>query len=137
MCQKCHKCTVTLETLTNGGIVTLPNDQRVAGSRILSINVRRSGSATLKSKTGKTLAADTVINNCHLKLVDKGGLTIVDEPLSNFQRDHNSPEPRCVNYDSISLESSQIVVDTAATGYAATSVIEITFEIDCDQCRTV
>jgi hypothetical protein len=134
MCQKCHQCTVTVETLTNAGVITLPNVQRIRTNPVLGINVRRSGSLTLKTKTGKTVAADTVIATAHLQLVDQQGFVVVDEPLSNFQRDYNSPEPRCVNYQNIDMEKSNITMDTGATGYSATAAIEITFEIACDQC---
>lgn len=133
MCKSCHKCFVTVETLTNGSSVTLPDNNQINKSRITSIQMRRSGTLTLKSVTGKTLATDAIVGTAHLTLKNSSGVQIFAPlPLSALQRDYNSPEPMCVNIEGVDLAQSTIALDGAAA--TATHVFEIIFGLACDKC---
>lgn len=136
MCDCCaNKCIVTLSTLANSSNVNLPDSSRVRESTVNSILVRRSGSGTLKDVNGRTLAADTVIATAHLKLVDKNGFAITDSiPLSVLQRDYNSPDAFRCKYQNVDPTQTVVKLDTGASGYDATHVVEIVFGLDCEAC---
>ena len=106
----------------------------IRDGRIRSIWLRRSGSATLLTRLGTTVAADTVIDTAHLTLVNQKTKQVMVIPLSTLQRDYNAPEPFAVDpdvYDGIDLSRSTITLSTSAAGYNATHAIEIMFEYEC------
>jgi len=125
---------VTAEVLTNAAIINLPLavNERIQNHTLTSIMVPRSGSTTLKSATGKTVASDAVIATAHLVLKDSNGKEVVTIPLWNLMRDYNSPEPMRGEWIGVDVTQSQIILDlTAAT---VTQVIEITFGYACKTC---
>lgn len=133
MCHKCHKCFITVEVLTAGDSISLPDNNQINKGRITSIQMRRSGTGTLKSSTGKTLATDAVVGTAHITLKNSNGVQIFAPlPLSTLQRDYNSPEPMCVNIEGVDLAQSPITLDGAAA--TATHVFEIIFGLECDKC---
>lgn len=133
MCNCCNLCIeeISLEVVTNGAAINLPVNQRIQNANIKRILVRRSGSATLKSVTGKTLAADTVIATAHLILNDLGGKEKIKYPISALQRDFNSPDAYQCDLVNIDPTQCQIILDTTASGYNAAHVVEIIFGIEC------
>lgn len=133
MCKPCHNCFITLETLTNAAQISLPDNTRIRDGVVTSIFLRRSGSGTLKTAKGTTVASDAVIGTAHLSLKNTNGKEITAPiPLSSLQRDYNAPEPLCVNWRMIDLSQSSIVLDFAAA--TATHAIEIVFGIECKDC---
>lgn len=136
MCDCCaNECIVTLSTLANAANVNLPDSSRVKNSVVKSILVRRSGGATLKDANGRTLAADTVIAQAHLRLVNLNGFAITDTiPLSVLQRDYNSPDAFRCKYKNIDPTQCVVIVNTGASGYDATHVVEIVFGLECQEC---
>jgi hypothetical protein len=133
MCQSnCNKLitSVTISATTSGPNINFPDNSRIRDSKVVAISVRRSGSNTLYDQNGNTLAADTVIAGAHIRLVDLSGLELQRLPISTLQRDFNSPEPQCFNMDHIDPIQSSINLNTAAAGYSATAVIEMTFYLD-------
>jgi hypothetical protein len=133
MCNKCHTCFVSVEAEIGAtGTTKLPNLQRLAKGNVRSILVRKSGSGTLKSLSGKTLAPDSVVNTAHLTLKNANGYEIFSAmPMSVLQRDNNSPEPLCVNLEGgLDMEQSFIRFDTS--GSTATHVFEVIFGLECD-----
>jgi len=133
MCDCCKECIqeVAVEAVTASDTIALPYSERVQSATIRRILVRRSGSATLKSYTLKTLAADTVIATAHLVLMNKNGAEQMRYPVSALQRDFNSPDAYTCNFQDIDLTQCSIKLDTGASGYSATAVIEIIFGIEC------
>ena len=133
MCCKKHKCFITLETLTNSGNVSLPDSARIRTGKITSVLLRRSGTLTLKTVNGTTVASDAVIGTAHLRLRDQNGQEITAPiPLSSLQRDFNSPEPLAVDWTNVDPTQSTITLDFA--GATATQAIEIVFGLDCEIC---
>jgi hypothetical protein len=133
MCNCCtHKCFITLQAVTSATQIQLPDNSRIRNGRVTSIALRRSGSATLKTITGATVAADSVIATANMFLVTLGGEQICAPiPLSFLQRDYNAPEPLKVNWQQIDLTQSTITLTPAN----ATDVVEIIFGLDCDFCE--
>lgn len=124
-----------IEVVTASNSVSLPTNQIVEGRTITSIGMRKAA-AGQKSRYGKTLAASGVIATAHLRLADAGGGTIAEIPLNMLERDANSPEHLRVNWQGVQPSQSSIVLDTAASGYDATHVIELVFGYDCgQQCK--
>jgi hypothetical protein len=135
MCNCKHQCTITLSTPTNGASLNLPDSSRIRDGVVSYIALRKAGGATLKNVNGQTLAADTVVNTAHLKVVNKNGFAICDPiPLSFLQRDANAPDPYPVKWQEVDPTQCVITLDTGAGGYSATAVIEIIFGIDCQAC---
>jgi hypothetical protein len=134
MCQKCFQCQVTLSVPITGGLVALPENIRLRDSRVTGIAIRKLGALTGFDKMGKTLAPDTVIEGAHISLVDQSGKELIDSPLHYFQRDNNAPPFPCFNIEQLDPTNSKITLNTSASGYANTQVIEITFGIDCSAC---
>lgn len=132
MCKNCHDCFITLQVVTSGAILNLPDNQRLRQNKIKAISMRRVAGGTYLSKTGATLAADTVTATAHLSLKNANGTELLDMPLTQLQRDYNNPEPLCVDYEQVDPTASTIVLSTSASGYSATAVFEITFEISCN-----
>lgn len=134
MCCCKDNCIVTAEVLTNAAQISLPLgvNERIQNNTLTSIMVPRSGSSTLKSASGKTVAADTVLATAHLVLKDSNGKEIVTIPLWHLMRDYNSPEPLRGEWIGVDVTQSYIILDlTAAT---TTQVIEITFGYNCKLC---
>lgn len=135
MCNCCaHKCFITLSAIAASGNIQFPDSARIRDGRITSVNVRRSGAATLKNESQQVLVPDTVVNTAYLVVKNKNGTEIFKGPLSMLQRDYNAPEPLRVNWQGVDPTQSNIIFDTTAAGYAATQVFEITFGLDCDDC---
>ena len=133
-CNKAHQCFITLQTLTSAATVSLPDSARIRNGKVTSIFLRRSGTLTLKTAQGTTVASDAVIGTAHLTLKDLNGNELTSPiPLSSLQRDFNAPEPLHVMYEGIDLMQSTIVLDFAAA--TATQCIEIIFGLDCAQCK--
>lgn len=124
---------IALEVVTSSGDIQLPVNQRIQNSTIRHILVRRSGSATLKSVTGKTLAADSVIATAHLILNSMGASEKMRYPIFSLQRDYNSPDAYQCNFTQIDPTQCKVVLDTTATGYNAAHVIEFIFGIECKE----
>lgn len=127
-------CIVTAEVLTNAAILNLPLgvNERIQNNVLTAIWVPRSGSNTLKSASGKTVAADTVLATAHLVLKDSNGKEIVTIPFWLLMRDFNSPEPMRGHWVGVDVTQSQIILDlTAAT---VTQVIQISFGYECKKC---
>lgn len=137
---KGHSCIKTIEVVTSGSVVKLPDSADIRDGKIKSIMLRRLGDTygEALSATGATVAADTVIATAHLTLVNAKNNQIMNPmPLTLLQRDYNNPEPFQVNpdvYSGIDLSRSSIVLSTSATDYSATDVIELVFEFDCPNC---
>lgn len=120
--------------MTSGANLSLPDVAEIRDGYIRSIWLRRSGTATLLTRLGTTVAADTVIDTAHLTLVNQRSNQMMIIPLSTLQRDFNSPEPFATDenlYAGIDLSRSSIVLSTGATGYNAAHAIELIFEYDC------
>lgn len=133
MCNSnCNKLitSVTISATTSGPNINFPDNARIRDSRVVGIAIRRSGSSTLYDTNGNTLAADTVIAGAHIRLVDLSGLELQRLPLSTLQRDYNSPDYQCFQMDHIDPNQCSINLNTAAAGYSATAVIEMTFYLD-------
>ena len=134
MCCKPNQCFITIEALTNSAQISLPQSNRIQEGRVTSIMLRRSGSATLKSYTGNTLASDAVIATAHIRLKKLDGSEVTSPiPLSSLQRDFNSPDPLLVDWKNIDLTQSQIVLDFSVA--TATHVVEVIFGLDCTNCN--
>lgn len=133
MCNTCYSCSISISVPTNGAVVNLPQTNRLDGSKLLSVFIRRNASGTRKDDQGKTLAADTVIFTAHLHLFNKNGTEVLQMPLESLQRDFNSPEPLRLCRREIDTASSYIRLDTAAAGYNADHVIELVCEYECPQ----
>lgn len=135
MCCKANKCIDVIEVVTSGPNVSLPENTKLAKKQITSIGLRKAASGQ-KSANGKTLAAAGVIATAHLKLVNDQGDFICNIPLGMLERDANAPQHLQVDWKSIGTTQSSIVLDTAASGYDATHVIELIFGYDCGpQCN--
>jgi len=134
MCNKCHKCFISVSTQTpTTGSTTLPDNQQINKGVITSIQMRRSGSLTLKNATGATVATDAVVGTAHITLKNSDGKQIFAPlPLSVLQRDFNAPDPLCVNIEGVDLAQSTINYDGAAA--TAAHVFELIFGIACDKC---
>lgn len=134
-CCKGHACSEAIQVVTATANLKLPDSAEIRDGKIKSITLRRLGSDTGLSATGGNLAADTVISTAHLTLINAKNVQVMKSmPLSLLQRDYNNPEPYQVNPDvfsGIDLSRSSITLDTGATGYLATDVIELIFEYDC------
>ena len=138
MCNKTHQCFITLETLTltASGMTSavLPDNNQINRGKVVSIQMRRSGSLTPKSVTGKTLATDAVVATGHLILKNAQGQIIFNPiPLQTLQRDYNAPEPLECSVQGIDLAQSSIVYDGSVA--TATSVFEVIFEVACNTCN--
>lgn len=132
MCCKKHQCFITLQTTTNSTQISLPDSSRIRNGKVTSIMLRRSGTLTLKSATGATLASDATIGTASIVVKDLNGNEITAPlPLSVLQRDYNSPEPLAVNWASVDLTQTTITIIPAN----ATDVVEIIFGLDCDTCK--
>jgi len=135
MCNCKHQCTITLSATTDAANINLPDSSRIRRGTVNYIALRKSGSSTLKNVNGATLAADTVVDTAHLRVVNLNGFAVCDPiPLSFLQRDANSPEPYAVKWKDIDPTQCVITLDTGASGYSATDVIEIIFGLDCQEC---
>lgn len=134
MCCQKYTCTVVQSILTNSGNLSLPDSNRISDNDVMALLLRRSGSSTLKDISGRTLAADTVINTAHLKLNNKNGKELAQIPLSVLQRDYNSPAPLPVDWKEVDPTQCSIVLDTTAAGYDATHVIELIWFYPCKDC---
>lgn len=136
MCCKPDNCILTTEVLTGSANIPMPQtaNDRLKGSTITSIATTRSGTNTLKTRMGYTVAADTVLATAHLMLKDANSKEFIDIPFWLIMRDYNNPEPLKVNLDNIDLTQSYIVLDTTASGYSATNAIQITFGFNCKTC---
>jgi hypothetical protein len=133
MCQSnCNKLitSVTISATTSAANINFPDNARIRDAKVVGISMRRSGSSTLYDTNGNTLAADTVVAGAHIRIVDLYGTELQKLPLSTLQRDFNSPEYQCFNLDKIDPIQSSINLNTAAAGYSATAVIEMTFYLD-------
>lgn len=138
MCNCTHQCFYTMSVVTSAGAVNLPNSQRVRDNRVLSIQIPDFGSTQGYGPTGADAAPNTVLAGGYLYLKNSSGFTLCDPiPLWALLRNSNSPEPMKVNYTDIDPESSVITLNTSATGYAATDVIPLVFELSCDMCKSV
>lgn len=136
MCCKPHECVVTAEILTSSAQVQLPQgiNERIAKNIVTAIWVPRSGSNTLYTDRGVTVAADTVLAGAHLHLKNSNAKDYVVIPLWLLMRDFNSPEPLRGKWADIDISQSFIQLNTGATGYNAAHAIEISFGYDCDNC---
>lgn len=133
MCKaNCVACTVAVSVLTNGGVINLPDVDRLNKGTIRSVLIRRNPTGTTrKNIKGQTLAADTVTATAHLTLVTKNGMETLVIPLESVQRDFNAPDALQVCLPDIATSSSYITLDTSASGYNSAHVIELIFGIDC------
>lgn len=120
---------LTAEVVTSASILQLPTsaNDRIKNSRLTSVWVPRSGTTTLKTPLGATVAADTVLATAYLSLKDINGKEIIQIPFWQIMRDYNSPEPLRLALDNVDLTQSTIKLDTTATGYNAAHAILITF----------
>ena len=136
MCGCKAECFITLSTVIGSATVNLPESMRLRNSKIISMWMRRLGSSTATNINGQTIAPDTVVLSAYLTLKNQNGTAIHDPiPLQLLQRDFNSPEPLAINlYEQIDPIQSQITLNTSASGYVATDVIEIVFGLKCDGC---
>lgn len=136
MCCKPHECVITAEALTNAAQIPLPAgiNERIAKNVVTAIWVPRSGSNTLYTDKGVTVAADTVLAGAHLHLKTSGGTDYVIIPMWLLMRDFNAPEPLRGKWVDIDVSQSYIQLNTSATGYNAAHAIEISFGYDCDKC---
>ena len=98
---------------------------------------RRSGSNTLYNIDGNIIAADTVVSGIHLQIYNSNGTLIAEMPLTQLQRDYNSPEPYRVAWKDIETTQCKIYIKTSATGYNANHFVELIWELECDQCGIV
>ena len=132
MCGCKHQCFITLQTLTNSTQISLPDSSRIRNGRVTSIMMRRSGSLTLKTAQGTTVASDATIGTGSIVVKDLNGNEITAPlPLSVLQRDYNEPEPLAVNWSSVDLTQTVITITPAN----ATDAVEIIFGLDCDTCK--
>lgn len=132
MCCTCDKNILTAEVTTSGGILQLPTsaNDRIKQSRLTSVWVPRSGTTTLKSPLGATVAADTVLATAYLSLKDVNGKEVIQLPFWQIMRDYNAPAPLKLCLDNVDLTQSTIRLDTTATGYNAAHAIVIVFGYD-------
>ena len=132
MCCKKHQCFITLISITNANQISLPDSSRIRNGKVTSIMMRRSGSLTLKTANGATVASDATIGTASIVVKDLNGNEITAPlPLSVLQRDYNSPEPLAVNWSSVDLTQTVITIAPAN----ATDAVEIIFGLDCDTCK--
>jgi hypothetical protein len=137
MCQCTHQCFYTLQVVTSSGSVNLPNAQRIRENRVISIQIPDFGSTQGYGANGADAAPNSVLAGGYLYLKDATGFTLCDPiPLWSLLRNSNSPEPLKVNYEKIDPEASVITLNTSASGYSATDVIPIVFELSCTQCQS-
>lgn len=136
MCCCKNKCFITAEVLTSAANVNLPAgiNERIQNNVVTSIWAPRSGSNTLKTQSGKTVASDIVMATAHLFLLDSNGKQIVVLPMWMIMRDFNSPEPLQGEWANIDVTQSYILLDIGASGWAATQAIELTFGYNCEKC---
>ena len=135
MCNCCPtKCTTVLLATTSSGSITLPESNRIRKGIIRSVAMRRLNGVAAKAYNGQLLAVDTVTISAHLSLKDANGTEIWQMPLQYLQRDFNDTAWQKCNIRNIDPTQSTITLDTGAAGYLATSVFELTFELDCDEC---
>ncbi len=133
MCCK-YKNFQVLELRTTGGVVNLPLSTALERRTITSIAVRRP-SANRKSATGAPIATQEVVDTAHLKMVTADGDHIAQIPLNLLERDYLNAEPLSVEWQNISTTASYITLDTGATGYNSTHVIELILGYDGPVCR--
>lgn len=133
MCCNKNRCFITLEALTpTSGTTVLPDNNRINNGQVVSIMMRRSGGATLKTAKGTTVASDAVVGTAHIVLVNNNGQKMFDPlPLSTLQRDYNNPAPLPVDLTGLDLAQSTITFD--GTGATATHCFEIIFGLACDE----
>jgi hypothetical protein len=137
MCNCCStQCTIVLNAPASASVISLPESNRIRGGRVRSISTRRLGSATGKASNGATLVSDAVMETAHLKILSANGTEIWEMPLHYLMRDYNSPAPTKCDIRGIDPTQCQITFDTSVSGYAATQVFEIIFELDCNACGT-
>lgn len=122
---------------TSSNNLPLPDSSRIRNGKVRSLQIRRAGSATLYDINGATLAADSVVAGAHLIVNNANGFNIAPIPLQTLQRDYNNPEPMRVKWLNIDPTQCRIVLNTAASGYSATAVIELLWELECDECGFV
>lgn len=133
MCQKCHKCFITVLQKTTDANINLPSNNRLEKGVITSIMLRKSGANTLKAYDGTTVASDAVINTAHLRVKNQNGMELTAPiPLSTLQRDVNNPEPLCVRWENIDPAQCSINMDGSIINSAHS--IEIVFGLDCESC---
>ncbi|MEZ4925573.1 MAG: hypothetical protein R3A50_04805 [Saprospiraceae bacterium] len=134
MCCCKDKCQYTTEVLTSGSVFALPQSaqDRIAKGHVTSIWTPRSGSNTLKTKMGRTVANDTVLATAHLTLKNADGNELLVVPFWKFMRDYNSPDPMPCNLKDVDLAQSTINLDSGDTNFNAAHAIEITFGFDCE-----
>ena len=126
-----------MEVVTASQIIGLTDISEIREGRLRGLWLPRSGSATLYTKSGLVVAADSVIAGAHLTLANSNNTQVMVIPLISLQRDYNSPEPFELDpdvYDGIDLSRSSIMLNTSASGYNAAHAIEIVFSYEKITC---
>jgi len=133
---KCLNCVIPVSVVTAAEINQVPYTERINNNKVTHIWVR-TASGVQKDVNGNTLAASGVIKTAHLRLMSADGNEQWKIPIESLQRDTNYPEPFCVGNLDIDSSQCQIILDTGASGYSATAVIELLFGIVCPgkQCQ--
>lgn len=126
-----------MEVVTSASIIGLTDIAEIREGKLRGLWLPRSGSATLYTKSGLVVAADSVIAGAHLILANSNNTQVMVIPMISLQRDYNSPEPFDLDpetYDGIDLSRSSIMLNTSASGYNAAHAIELVFSYEKKVC---
>lgn len=121
----------TNEVVLSSGVnsYNLPNDEFLNDKDIIGILVRRGGSSR-KSKTGRTLAGDAVLNATFFSIINNNNLLLDSYPLENMVADTSKIGPG--QYDQlclppgVKLSNCKIEIPVGVT-ITSNEVLEFTF----------
>lgn len=115
------------------GVITIPDSTQLKTCRIKGLYVRPNVNDTGKSFKKVALPPPAVLSTGHIVLKNASGTDIFSgsAPLELFMKDFSTPDYFCLDIENLDTQNSYVQFDTAASGYAATDVLELTWIVEC------